>query len=91
MVGSLYRSAYSKFYIDEIYLFITKKVIFNCISAPAAWIDRNVVDGMMNLLSDVTENTSEGIKSFQSGKVLDYALWFFIGTIVLSLIVVFSL
>ena len=87
--GDTYRSAYKKFYVDELYLFITKKIIFNLISAPAAWIDRNVVDGMMNLLSDVTENTSEGIKSFQSGKVLDYALWFFVGTILLSLFVVF--
>lgn len=89
--GDLYRSAHRKFYIDEIYLFVTKKVIFNFISAPAAWIDRNVVDGMMNMISDITENTSEGIKSFQSGKILDYVLWFFIGTVLLSLIVVFAI
>ena len=62
-LGNLYRLAYKKFYVDELYLFITQKVIFNLISAPAAWIDRNIVDGMMNLISVVTENTSDGIKT----------------------------
>ncbi|MFI5163668.1 MAG: NADH-quinone oxidoreductase subunit L [Bacteroidia bacterium] len=90
-LGNLYRSVYSKFYIDEIYLFVTKKIIFNLISAPAAWIDKNVVDGMMNLISTATENTSEGIKSIQSGKIADYVLWFFIGTIGLAVIIVFVL
>ena len=47
-LGSIYRFVYRKFYIDEIYLFFTKKVLFNLIGKPAAWIDRNIVDGMMN-------------------------------------------
>ena len=47
-LGGLYKAAYRKFYIDEIYLFITQKIIFNLIGRPAAWIDRNIVDGMMN-------------------------------------------
>jgi NADH-quinone oxidoreductase subunit L len=40
--------AYHKFYIDEVYSFVTKKIIFNLIGRPAAWIDRNIVDGLMN-------------------------------------------
>jgi NADH-quinone oxidoreductase subunit L len=43
--GWSYKTAYRKFYIDEIYLFITKKIIFNLVGRPAAWIDRNIVDG----------------------------------------------
>jgi len=89
--GTVYKSAYQKFYIDEIYLFVTKKIIFNLISAPAAWFDRNIVDGLMNLLSVVTENFSDGIKEAQSGKIADYVLWFFIGAIGLSAIVIFML
>ncbi|HEY4799433.1 MAG TPA: NADH-quinone oxidoreductase subunit L [Bacteroidia bacterium] len=88
-LGNLYRSAYEKFYIDEIYLFITKKIIFNLISAPAAWFDRTVVDGTMNLLGTVTENFSEGIKDVQSGKVADYVMWFFVGALGLSALVIF--
>ncbi len=77
----LYTAAYRKFYFDEIYLFITKKIIFNLIGRPAAWIDKNIFDGFMNLLASVTESISNLIKSFQSGKVQEYAIYFFAGTL----------
>jgi NADH-quinone oxidoreductase subunit L len=88
-LGNIYRSAYKKFYIDELYLFVTKKIIFNLISAPAAWIDKNIVDGLMNMLSVVTENFSDCIKEIQSGKIADYVFWFFAGAIGLAVMVIY--
>ncbi len=85
-LGGLYKTAYHKFYIDEVYLFVTKKIIFNCIGRPAAWIDRNIVDGMMNALASLTAKISALIKGFQSGKVQGYALYFFGGIIGLVLL-----
>jgi NADH-quinone oxidoreductase subunit L len=85
-MGGLYRAAYRKFYIDELYLFITKKVIFNLIGRPAAWIDRNIVDGFMNAIGNSTVSFSESLKDLQSGKVQEYALYFMAGVIGLSLI-----
>jgi NADH-quinone oxidoreductase subunit L len=82
----LYKAAYRKFYIDEIYLFITKKVIFNLIGRPAAWFDRNIVDGFMNALGNTTVSFSASLKDMQSGKVQEYALYFIAGVIGLSLI-----
>jgi len=76
-----YTAAYHKFYFDELYLFITKKIIFNLIGRPAAWIDKNIFDGFMNLIASVTESISEAIKSFQSGKMQEYAIYFFAGTL----------
>ncbi len=90
-LGSIYQSAHRKFYVDELYLFITQKVVFNLISAPAAWFDRNVVDGMMNLIADVTENFSDEVKTFQSGKISGYVMWFFAGAILLSILIVYVL
>lgn len=78
---SLYRGAYNKFYIDEIYLFITKKIIFPLVGKPAAWIDRNIVDGFMNLLAKITGQVSFAIKKMQSGKTQLYAAYFFVGVI----------
>ncbi|MEI8075530.1 MAG: NADH-quinone oxidoreductase subunit L [Bacteroidota bacterium] len=78
-MGGIYKAASRKFYIDEVYLFITKKVLFNLIGRPAAWFDKNIVDGFMNLLATLTAGLSELIKGFQSGKVQDYALYFFGG------------
>ena len=88
-LGALYRSAYKKFYIDEIYLFTTKKIIFNLVGRPAAWIDKNIVDGFMNLLATVTAKISAMIKGLQSGKVQDYALYFFGGVAGLAVLFIY--
>ncbi len=85
-LGGLYKVAYKKFYIDEIYLFITKKIIFNLIGRPAAWIDRNIVDGTMNGIAWTTGKVAAMIKGIQSGKVQNYTLYFFGGIIALAII-----
>jgi NADH-quinone oxidoreductase subunit L len=78
-LGGLYKAAYKKFYIDELYLFITKKIVFNFIGRPAAWIDRNIVDGLMNGIATGTGKISSLIKNLQSGKIQNYTLYFFGG------------
>jgi NADH-quinone oxidoreductase subunit L len=85
----LYKFAYHKFYIDEVYLFITKKIIFNLIGRPAAWIDRNIVDGLMNGLAAFTTWVSTVIRGFQSGKVQDYVLYFFMGIAGLAVLFIY--
>jgi len=37
-IRGLYKTALNKFYIDEIYTFVTKKILFNLVGRPAAWI-----------------------------------------------------
>jgi len=88
-LGSLYKAAYHKFYIDEIYLFVTKKVLFNLVGRPAAWFDRNVVDGLINLTGNTTQAISEGIKKIQSGKVQQYAIYFLSGVIILAVLFIY--
>ncbi len=83
-LNGFYKAAYHKFYIDEIYLFITKKILFNLIGRPAAWFDRNIVDGMVNLTGSATQAISERIKKVQSGKVQQYAIYFLAGVIILA-------
>jgi len=88
-LNGLYKAAYHKFYIDEIYMFITRKIIFNLIGRPAAWFDKHVVDGLVNLTGDGTEMISEGIKRIQSGKVQQYAVYFLAGVIGLALLFIY--
>ena len=85
-LGGLYKAAYRKFYIDEIYLFITQKIIFNLIGRPAAWIDKNIVDGLMNGIAGTTASVSGFIKGIQSGKVQSYAIYFFGGIVALAVV-----
>jgi NADH-quinone oxidoreductase subunit L len=87
--GRLYRAAYRKFYIDELYLFITRKIIFNGIGRPAAWFDKNIVDGFMNGLATTTGKISGLIKGLQSGKVQNYVLYFFGGIIGLAVLFIY--
>ncbi len=78
-----YRWAFHKFYIDEVYLFVTKKIIFNLISKPVAWFDRHVVDGTMNLIGNITVVASYRIRGLQSGQLQQYGLVFISGAVVL--------
>jgi NADH-quinone oxidoreductase subunit L len=87
--GGFYKAATRKFYIDELYLFVTKKIIFNLVGRPAAWFDKNVVDGFMNLLALITASVSEFIKGIQSGRVQSYALYFFGGVIGLAAVFIY--
>ena len=89
-LGSLYTSASHKFYIDEIYLLITKGVIFRFISTPLAWFDRNVIDAFMNLLAALTNWISAQIKEFQSGQVQKYAFIFISGVLIIVLSFIYA-
>ncbi len=87
--GGFYRAAYKKFYVDELYLFITKKIVFPLIGQPIAWADRNIVDGFMLLIANTTAKISAVIKTLQSGKVQNYALYFFGGVLALSVLFIY--
>jgi NADH-quinone oxidoreductase subunit L len=88
-LSGFYKATYHKFYIDEVYLFITKKIIFNLIGRPAAWIDKNLVDGMVNATGNSTQTISEKIKGLQSGKVQQYAIYFLAGVIGLAVLFIY--
>lgn len=89
-IRGLYNASYNKFYIDEVYMFITKKIIFNSISRPFAWFDRHVVDGAMNGMAWVTGWTSEKTKRFQSGSLQWYAWVFLAGILLITALAVLA-
>jgi NADH-quinone oxidoreductase subunit L len=89
-MGAVYTAAKHKFYIDELWLGFTKGVLFNLIAKPAAWIDRNVVDGIVAGTGSGMEWISYRIKGLQSGKVQQYGLFFLFGIIVIVSIYVFK-
>jgi NADH-quinone oxidoreductase subunit L len=88
-LGGLYEATRRKFYFDELYLFVTKKIIFNGIAKPAAWIDKYVVDGLMNWLGLATTRVSERIKVWQSGSVQSYTLYFFAGIVAIAAVFIY--
>ena len=87
--SGLHRAASDRFYIDEVYLFITKKIIFKRISTPIAWFDRHIIDATMDGFAGVTQWTSVRIKGLQSGQVQQYAYVFLLGTLIIAAIILF--
>ena len=87
--GVFYKWTFNKFYFDEIYLFVTKNIIFNRIAAPIAWFDKKFVDGTMEGIGNKTVVISKKIKGIQSGKVQDYAFGFIAGVVVLALVFIY--
>lgn len=90
-LGTLYSSVKNKLYIDEVYEFVTKKIIIRLIARPAAWIDRNLIDGSINTIGKATQVFSLTTSIWQSGRVQAYAIWFLAGTLGLLLMSLYFL
>ncbi|MBU3809259.1 MAG: NADH-quinone oxidoreductase subunit L [Candidatus Phocaeicola faecipullorum] len=82
--SGLHHAAYRRFYMDEVWMFVTKKIIFRCISTPLAWFDRHVIDQFMNFMAWGTNAAGETAQPIQNGKIQTYTMWFLGGIIVLT-------
>ncbi|MDR0798717.1 MAG: NADH-quinone oxidoreductase subunit L [Dysgonamonadaceae bacterium] len=88
-LGVFYKATLHKFYMDEIWMWVTQTVIFRCICAPIKWFDRHIIDGSMDGLAWITQKSSSSIKGLQSGQVQFYAWVFIFGSIVIAALVLF--
>ncbi len=88
--SKLHQWAYKRFYLDEVYQYITHRIIFARVSKPIAWFDRHAVDGFFNFLAWGTNALSYRIRGFQSGAVQKYAFVFLLGTLILLAIMVLA-
>ncbi|MCR8892696.1 NADH-quinone oxidoreductase subunit L [Bacteroides sp. ET336] len=82
--SGLHHAAYRRFFMDEVWMFVTKKIIFRCVSTPLAWFDRHVIDQFMNFMAWGTNAAGETVQPMQSGKIQTYTMWFLGGIIVLT-------
>ena len=82
--GSLHKAAKNRFYIDEVYQFITHKIIFRCISQPLAWFDRHIIDGCLNGIAGITLRGSVAFRWMQNGNLQVYALCIIGGCLLLT-------
>ncbi len=83
LLGRFYQSALHKFYIDELYLWVTKSVIFNLIGKPSAWFDKNIIDATMVQSAEQTNSLAGRLRFLQSGKLQDYMMYFFAALLLL--------
>ncbi|MBD5358384.1 MAG: NADH-quinone oxidoreductase subunit L [Bacteroides sp.] len=81
---TLWTAAHRRFYWDEIYMFITHKIIFGIICKSIAWFDRHVIDATMDMFAKVTQKTSYAIRGMQSGEIQSYVAWYIAGAVVVA-------
>jgi NADH-quinone oxidoreductase subunit L len=80
---SFYIGLRRKFYVDEAYLFVTHRIIFALIARPAAWFDRNIVDGAVNLCAWCTRSLGAASARIHTGQIQTYGTWLTLGMIIL--------
>jgi NADH-quinone oxidoreductase subunit L len=88
---ALWDWCHHRFYWDELYMFITHKIIFNSVCRPIAWFDRHIIDGTMDAFAAITNKASWSIRGLQSGQIQLYVWVYLIGALLLGAITVFAL
>ncbi len=81
---ALWDWCHHRFYWDELYIFITHKIIFGCICRPLAWFDRHIIDGTMDAFASVTNKASGAIAPLQSGQIQMYVWIYLLGAVLLG-------
>lgn len=83
--GPLYKLSKNKWYMDEIYMFLIRKLFFTA-SEIIKWFDRHVVDGLVNLFAFLTRFGGVKLKYTFTGRVQNYALVVFAGLLAVVLL-----
>jgi NADH-quinone oxidoreductase subunit L len=71
MFAPIRHAALRRFWLDDLYLVIYRSVLL-ALSRIVGWIDRYLVDGVLNVVSAWTLDGGDGLRRVQTGKVQDY-------------------
>ena len=82
--GPIRRAAIAKFWIDDLFEGVLGFALF-AFSRFVGWIDRYLVDGVLNLLSAWTVTSGDAIRSIQTGRAQDYVYGVAVGVLILIL------
>ena len=75
-------AALRKFWLDDLYLAIYRSVLLT-FSRLVGWVDRYIVDGVVNVVSARTLDAGDRLRRIQTGKVQDYVWAVGLGLLVL--------
>ena len=82
----LHRLTLRKFYLDDLYYWLTK-YIFLGIAHIAAAFDSSIVDGIVNGVASLVNGLGRGLRHTETGKVQSYMYGFFGGIATLAIVV----
>jgi NADH-quinone oxidoreductase subunit L len=82
MFGPIRRAALARFWIDDLFE-AGYRVALLGFSRVVGWIDRYVVDGVLNGLSAWTLDAGDNMRSMQTGRAQDYVYGVAVGVLIL--------
>ena len=82
LFGPIRRAAIAKFWLDDIYLALYRYGLLT-FSRAIGWIDRYLVDGVLNVISAWTLDGGDALRRIQTGRVGDYIFALAAGLLVL--------
>ena len=84
----VYRAALAKFWIDDLFERVIAASVL-AFSRAVGWVDRYLVDGVLNALSAWTLTAGDDMRTMQTGRAQDYVYGVAVGLLVLLLWVQF--
>jgi NADH:ubiquinone oxidoreductase subunit 5 (subunit L)/multisubunit Na+/H+ antiporter MnhA subunit len=84
MFGPIRRAAIAKFWIDDLFEGVLGVTLF-AFSKFIGWIDRYLVDGVLNVVSAWTVIAGDDVRLIQTGRAQDYVYGVAVGLLVLIL------
>jgi len=87
--NGLYTLLYNKYYIDEIYMWFNHTMV-DGVGRLLYLFDIYVVDGIVNGFGAFTLAAGAGLRVFQTGRLQNYALVFFLGVLAVAVLLAFT-
>jgi NADH:ubiquinone oxidoreductase subunit 5 (subunit L)/multisubunit Na+/H+ antiporter MnhA subunit len=84
LFGPIRRAALARFWIDDVFEGAYRMALLG-FSRAVGWVDRYVVDGVLNALSAWTLTAGDDLRMMQSGRAQDYVYGVAFGLLVLLL------
>jgi NADH-quinone oxidoreductase subunit L len=81
IIQLIQKSLMNRLYIDLIYVFWAKQIMFNIISRCIALFDKKIVDGTVDLVGVITCRMGDSILFLHTSQLQTYTLWFMVGFI----------
>jgi NADH-quinone oxidoreductase subunit L len=75
-------AATERFWLDDLFALVYRRVILG-VSAGVGWVDRYIVDGILNVLSAWTLTAGDRLRRIQSGQAQDYVYGIALGVLLL--------
>jgi NADH:ubiquinone oxidoreductase subunit 5 (subunit L)/multisubunit Na+/H+ antiporter MnhA subunit len=75
-------AAVERFWLDDLFALIYRRIILG-VSRSIGWVDRYIVDGILNVLSAWTLTAGDRLRRIQTGQAQDYLYGIALGVLLL--------